>query len=67
MNDLTEAQAQFDERQTEALIKIEELKARIANMASKHGAEPQNWGYSGSLGHVNEELDNLLAFLGPHR
>jgi hypothetical protein len=58
------AAACYAERHAECL----DLLARIAHQLAKHqkeqAAAPADWGFSGDLGHVNEELANVLASLG---
>lgn len=33
---------------------------------SEAKSEPRNWGYAGSIGHVREQLIEILAFIAPH-
>ena len=44
------------------------LMARIARRLEEHSAqsatEPRDWGYVGDIGHINEELAQVLAALG---
>ena len=45
-----------------------DLLKRIATRLAEHGvqqaAKPQDWGFVGDLGHVNEELAQVLAAFG---
>ena len=58
------AAASYAENQAEA----QDLLKRIAGQLKTHKAEqaksPDSWGHAGSLGYVNEQLAQLLAFLG---
>ena len=58
------AAARYAENQAEA----QDLLKRIAGHLKAHEAEqaksPDSWGHAGSLGYVNEQLAQLLAFLG---
>jgi len=53
----------FNANFTSALQKIDDIKIALDDFAIKQQLEPRNWGYVGSLGYVNEQLDNILAFL----
>jgi hypothetical protein len=54
----------YNERRAAMMDKLEELYHLIEVTDVKESANPNNWGYAGSLGHVNEELDNLIKFMG---
>ena len=45
-----------------------DLLKRIATRLTEHelqqAAKPQDWGYVGDLGHINEELAQVLAAFG---
>ena len=58
------AAASYAENHAEA----QDLLKRIAGQLKAHKAEqaksPDSWGHAGSLGYVNDQLAQLLAFLG---
>ena len=53
---------------TERFSEAQDLLKRIASQLEGHKAEqaesPRNWGHAADLGHVNEQLACILAFLG---
>lgn len=59
-----EVAKQFNEKYKSALSKLDLIKIALDDFAIKQVKEPRNWGIVGSLGHVNEELDDILEFLG---
>lgn len=42
---------------------IDELKKALVLEARRQATDPRNWGYVGDLGHVNEELEEVIKFL----
>lgn len=52
------------------VVAIHELSEKLTTLtqyAENHGnvnPDDVNWGHVGSLGHVNEELNDLMNFLG---
>ena len=58
------ATEQFNERITLTFEKLEAIKLQLKKLQEKQKTEQQNWGFSGSVGHINEELDNIIEFLG---
>lgn len=40
-----------------------ELRSKLDAHAKRAAAAPQNWGYPGDLGHVEEVLRDLAAFM----
>lgn len=58
------AAASYAENHAEA----QDLLKRIASQLKAHKADqaksPESWGNAGSLGYVNDQLAQLLAFLG---
>lgn len=53
----------FNAEFTKALQNIEDIKIALDDFAIKQQLEPRHWGYVGSLGYVNEQLDNILKFI----
>ena len=43
---------------------LKRLAARLAEHELQQAAKPQDWGYVGDLGHINEELAQVLAAFG---
>ncbi len=42
---------------------LDELRKKIDAHAQRAAADPANWGYAGDLGHVEEVLRDLAAFM----
>ncbi len=42
---------------------LNELRGKLDAHAQRAAADPQNWGYAGDLGHVEEVLRDLAAFM----
>jgi len=57
----TELQTKYNDRYTEIEAKIERLKQLLVNERNSFNNDSKNWGYLGNLGHIDENLDNLLA------
>ena len=43
---------------------LKRIATRMAEHQARQAAEPRDWGYVGDLGHINEELAQVLAALG---
>jgi hypothetical protein len=43
---------------------LKRIADRLSEHQARHAAQPGDWGYSGDLGRVNEELAQVLAALG---
>ncbi len=54
----------FNDKYKSALIKLDQIKIALDDYAIKQTKEPRNWGFVGSLGYINEELNNILEHLG---
>jgi len=54
----------FIEKNQNALEKLEIIKTALNNHM---GTNPDdiNWANVGDLGYINEQLDNILGFIGP--
>ena len=57
------ANERYSELNVEVQQKLQVLKVKIETDAMRQAADRGNWGYVGSMAHVNEQLDELLAFL----
>lgn len=56
-----ETATQAYKRNTDQIaVHVQELLARLKTHADKQEADPRNWGFAGSLGHVSELLSELL-------
>lgn len=42
---------------------LDELRGKLDTHAQRAAADPQNWGYAGDLGHAEEVLRDLAAFM----
>ena len=59
----TAAEAYRQRKQTVDTL-LEELHGKLDAHAQRAAREPGNWGYAGSLAHVEEVLRDLVAFMG---
>lgn len=59
-----EVQEKFDFRYDLAKVQLEQIQRKLDQFKIDYNDDSTNWGYVGSLGHVNEKLDDLLEFLG---
>lgn len=58
------AAEQFNERIKSTFEKLEVIKNQLQKFQIEQRSQPKNWGFSGSAGYVNEQLDNIIHFLG---
>ena len=54
----------YNARHAETADLLKRIANQLATHAKEQAAEPRNWGFTGDLGHVNEELAQVLASLG---
>jgi hypothetical protein len=59
-----EIEKKFGQSYSDALAKIDKIKIALDDFAISQTKESSDWGYVGSLVHINEELDDILEFLG---
>jgi hypothetical protein len=57
------AKALLTERSKEARELLAKLSAAIDAHEREGKANPENWGFAGNLGYVNNELGDVLGFL----
>jgi hypothetical protein len=62
-NDMKTAHETYNERREEMMTKLEKLYALLEATDMRESANKNSWGFAGGLGHVNEELDNLIKFM----
>jgi len=58
------AAADYSQRAAIAKDLLKRIAGRLSEHQARHAAQPGDWGYSGDLGRVNEELAQVLAALG---
>ena len=58
------ATEQFNERIKSSFEKLEVIKKQLEVLKEKQKLQPKDWGFSGSVGNFNEELDNIIESLG---
>ena len=58
------AQEAFDKGFKEANDKLLQIRVALENFKEKYQNDPRNWGYAGSMGYVNDKLDEVLGHLG---
>lgn len=54
----------YQARRQEIDAKIARLQDLLKDMDENQAADPKNWGFAGSAGHVSSELDAILDFIG---
>jgi hypothetical protein len=54
----------YASRHAEAQDLLKRITSRLAAHQKEQAAEPANWGYSGDLGRITEQLAYVLADLG---
>ena len=54
------AQEAFDKGFKEANDKLLQIKVALEEFKEKYQDEPRNWGYAGSMGYINQQLDDIL-------
>ncbi|MCK9417393.1 hypothetical protein M0Q97_12205 [Candidatus Dojkabacteria bacterium] len=57
------AQDMFNLRIKEFEQKMNDIKLAVYNMKEDYQSNLRNWGYAGSMGYINEQLDNILQHL----
>ncbi len=54
----------YADRHAECKDLLKRIGQALETHRKRQAAEPRNWGYSGDLGHVAQELANVLANFG---
>jgi hypothetical protein len=57
------AQEAFDKGFKEANDKLLQIRVALEDFKDKQKNEPRNWEYAGSMGYINEQLDEVLNHL----
>jgi hypothetical protein len=57
------AQEDFNIKFEQTQEKLETIKVALDNFKADYQNDLRNWGYSGSMGHVNELLEEILEHL----
>lgn len=57
------AKETYHQRLTSIQKSIEILKSKLTEHNKSFEKRPGNWGYVGDLGHIDENLKNLVKFL----
>jgi hypothetical protein len=58
------AAAAYAANQTEAQDLLNRIAAQLEQHAAEQAKRTADWGFAGSLGYVNDQLAQILAFLG---
>ena len=58
------AQETYKNHRNEITKKVQELQELLGELDRKQAQEPRNWGFAGTAGHINKELDEILETLG---
>jgi mevalonate kinase len=54
----------FESVYNEAIDKLDSIKQGLETMKMELAKDPKNWGFFGSAEHINEELDDIIEFMG---
>lgn len=54
----------YQANRNEIDAKMARIQELLKTLDKDQAADPKNWGYAGSAGHVNRELNELIAFFG---
>lgn len=57
------AEENYQQRRETVDALLGELRGKLDVHAKRAAADPKNWGYAGDLGHVEEVLRDLAAFM----
>ena len=57
------AQEKYQQSRKEINSLIEQLNLSLNRRDLQADKEPDNWGHAGDLGHVKEQLSNIVDFL----
>jgi type VI protein secretion system component VasK len=58
------AAACYEERHAECQRLLKRIPQQLSRHQKEQASEPAYWGFPGDLGHITEELANVLASLG---
>jgi phosphoheptose isomerase len=60
---MTKAEGAYTQQHAEAMHLLSQLQRRLENAPAPYGDVAINWNHVGSLAHVNDTLQELVAFL----
>lgn len=63
LNEAVGAQEAFDKSFKEANDKLLQIKVALEDFKTKYQNDPRNWGYAGSMGYINDQLNQVLIHL----
>ena len=58
------AAASYAEKHAEAQDLLKRIASQLEADKAEQAKRPESWGHAGSLGYVNDQLAQILAFLG---
>jgi ElaB/YqjD/DUF883 family membrane-anchored ribosome-binding protein len=61
------ADRRYQELKTEVESQLEELRKRLEKHHAQQANSQKDWGNVGNLGHVSQNLKEILEFLEPQR
>ena len=64
LNEAVGAQEAFEKGFAKANDKLMQIKVALSDFKEKYEKDPRNWGYAGSMGYINDQLDQILEHLG---
>jgi len=63
INESGSSSERFTINYTECFTKIQSIEHMLIDMKHKFSQDSKNWGFVGSISHVNEELTEIEQFL----
>ena len=63
INENAQLEAQFQRELDKIEKNLDEIKIGLKKLAIEFSNEPANWGYFGSVAHINEELEDIMEFM----
>ena len=54
----------YEERKEEMIAKVWQIRKLLVVMDEVEEKTPQYWTHAGTLGYINEELNDIIRFMG---
>ena len=59
-----DANMKYDARMREVRRLMRDLDKQLSKHEARQGGDPENWGFVGDLGNVEQQLTEILRFVG---
>ena len=63
LRETRESEERFEQNYAEVLTKLDLIKDNLETLKQRHNTK-SDWGFVGSISHINNELEDILTFLG---